>query len=109
MANLININDAFTATTAVDLNTNHDIFEYLDNKSYTLDGISGRFQHCARTLIGGHIAHTLHHEPDAIGKLSEEYMTIKRELKDDWSTDITQDIEHYCSIAIELGFDADSE
>jgi len=86
------------------------VFQFLDAKPYTLNGISGHFKHEVRVARYPYRRREerLTFQPDATGQQSEEYRATRRELKDDWSTDLTDAIDTYCDIAIELGFN-DSE
>jgi hypothetical protein len=89
----------------------HAIFEFLNGKRYTLDGISGHFKYRTYEAIypSRRTVHKLSHEADARGRRSERYQETKRKLQDDWSTDLTDSIERYCDIAHKLGFESSPE
>jgi hypothetical protein len=82
------------------------VFCFLDGRTYTLHGISGVFKHevrqvrypCART------EERLTFHPDEEGQGTKQYRIVRRELGDNWSTDLTDAIETYCDIATELGY-----
>ena len=82
------------------------VFEFLDGRSYTLNEISGQFRHETRRAIYPYprTIEKLTFQPDEKGQATEEYRQTRRELKDDWTTDLTDAIDTYCDIAIELGF-----
>jgi hypothetical protein len=82
-----------------------ELFAFLHGKSYVLDGIRGVFHYetCKARVPYERIVHKLSHEPDASGRRTKQYREIKRQLGDDWSTDLT-DGERLCDIAVELGY-----
>jgi hypothetical protein len=82
------------------------IFEYLHGRPYTLDGISGQFEYRSHQAIYPYprMVARLWHTPDAAGRDTEEYRKLRRQLGDDWSTDLTDSIERFCAIALELGY-----
>lgn len=86
----------------------NEIFEFLHNKLYTLDGISGVFKYTTYKAIYPyeHMVHKLHHEADKEGMQTKKYRETKQKLGDDWSTDLTDSIEKYCDIALELGYES---
>ncbi len=67
------------------------LFRALDGRRYTLDGISGVLSY--ETFIAvypyKHVDHSFHHTADATGRRSEEYLKVRKILRDDWSTDLT--------------------
>jgi hypothetical protein len=67
------------------------LFRALDGRHYTLDGISGVLSY--ETFIAvypyKHVDHSFHHTADAKGRRSEEYLKVRKILRDDWSTDLT--------------------
>ena len=67
------------------------LFRALDGRHYTLDGIGGVLSY--ETFVASypypHVDHSFHHRPDAKGRRSEEYLKVRRMLRDDWSTDLT--------------------
>ena len=91
--------------------TPNPVFEFLDGKSYTLNGISGVFAHETHRAIFPypHTVERLNHEPDEEGRCSEAYRETRSELGDDWSTDLTNAIETYCEIALKMGYTFISE
>ncbi len=95
---------ARTTTATAKPHRDNDVFAFLDGKTYALDGISGTFRHSAQMDGWGIVRERLDHEPDAEGRSTEAYRQVKRRLKDDWSTDLTDAIERYCAIALELGY-----
>lgn len=79
--------------------------EFLDGRRYKLDGIAGTFR--ATSFEAGypyrHTVYSISHVPSAAGKKTEAYLKIRRELHDDWSTDLT-DSDRLFEIAVKLGF-----
>jgi hypothetical protein len=67
----------------------------------TLDGVSGTIKVSYPYRQYPREAH-VSHEPDARGKRSEAYLETKRELRDDWSTDLTHS-ERLVDIMTKLG------
>jgi hypothetical protein len=67
------------------------LFRALDGRHYTLDGISGvlSYETSVASFPYAHVDHSFHHRPDAKGRRSEEYLKVRRILRDDWSTDLT--------------------
>ena len=84
----------------------NDVFEFLDGKPYILEGISGYLKYDSYRAIYPyeHTVEKLSHIPDSEGKKSLYYQSIRVYLGDDWDTDLTNDIEAYCNIALELGY-----
>lgn len=81
--------------------TVNSIFEFLNGKEYTLNGIHGYFKH--DVWVGRQrTTEYLRHIPSKRGMATEIYKQEKRKLGDDWSTDLTNGLR-YCDIAIELG------
>jgi hypothetical protein len=80
------------------------VFEFLNGKTYKLDGVSGKFEHKAYTDRLGLLRQELYHNPDKRGQRTRYYEEKRRLLGDDWSTCLTQNIDGYCDIAIELGY-----
>ena len=79
----------------------NEIFEFLDGREYTLDGVHGHFRY--RVLGRLTTKHELAHIPSDQGRESEAYLEVKRKLGDDWTTDLSNSLRH-CEIAIELGY-----
>lgn len=84
--------------------------EFLENREYKLDGIDGYFEFVSRI---GYYPYThrviqIHHQANLTGQQSEAYRAIKRQLGDDWSTDMTANLERLVAILCELGFDRDT-
>lgn len=84
----------------------NEVFAFLDGRSYTRNGISGHFKHDISYAIYPYLhgRERLLFYPDAHGRQTVEYQETKKFLGDDWVSDITDDIEHYCEIAMKLGF-----
>lgn len=74
-----------------------EALDAIDGKEYTLDGVHGRFK------VDRSRAHDTRvtHEPSARGRRSEAYLETKRELRDDWSSDLTN-TERLADIASEF-------
>lgn len=83
------------------------LFDAMDELTYTLDGVHGTFRHVLHRHLSGYIESRLTHVPSAAGKRSKAYQTVKAKLRDDWESDLTQDIDGYCAIALALGIDVD--
>ncbi|NIU85253.1 MAG: hypothetical protein GWN31_15770, partial [Candidatus Thorarchaeota archaeon] len=81
----------------------NEVFEFLDGKKYTLDGIEGKFSYELLVGLDCWVYDRLYHEPTEKGKQSKEYREKRRQYRDDWVTDLTDSIEEYCDIAYELG------
>lgn len=82
------------------------LFEWLNGKSYKLDGMSGKFEHQHHySPYYGRVCEELYFNIDAKGRKTEQYQKTRRELGDDWSRCLTQDIETYCEIARSLGYE----
>lgn len=60
------------------------VLEALDGQHVELDGVSGTIR-----LEGRSPYQRVVHHADARGRQSAEYRRVKRELHDDWSTDLT--------------------
>lgn len=82
------------------------LFEALDGRHYTLDGISGVIKHetISARYPYAHVDHTLSHRADAKGMRSPKYIELRRKLHDDWSTDLTNS-DRLVDIAKRLGVD----
>jgi hypothetical protein len=81
-----------------------DVFEFLHGKNYTLNGLDGVFKLDSFRTKNNGTRHSFSHEKSEAAKQTEQYLKTKDELGDDWSTDMTLDIERTCNIATELGF-----
>lgn len=81
-----------------------ELFEALDGRSYTLDGISGTLVFTTYRAIYPYdrTVEKLEHRPDRRGKATPEYQRLKDQLHDDWMTDLT-DSHALVAIAQELG------
>lgn len=79
------------------------VFEFLHGKPYKLDGMSGVLQHTHCIDCHGILRQELYFNIDARGRRTKYYQDRRRELGDDWSRCLTQDIDTYCRIARELG------
>jgi hypothetical protein len=87
----------------------NNVFAFLDEKSYTLDRISGTFRHVL--FIATHPCISLYeqllHIPDKQGQQSAMYQMLRRELNDDHMADLTLSIDIYAPIALSLGYSED--
>ena len=81
------------------------IFEFLNGREYVLNGVHGTFRHEITHAIYpyAHTREALSHVPSKRGMRTNAYREIKRQLRDDWTTDLTDSLERYCTIAAELG------
>ena len=72
-------------------------FEYLNGKTVVRDGRTGTLVHSHWTARYPYVhdVHKLSWEPSEEAKRTESYQCIKRQLKDDWSTDLT-DSDVWC-------------
>lgn len=83
----------------------NEIFDFLHGKEYILHGIHGIFEYKATfSRYLNRWEHSLYHNPSEIGQQTEEYRKTRRKLGDDWTTDLTNNIESYCAIATKLGY-----
>ena len=84
-----------------------DVWDFLDGRAYTLDGVHGKFEVSKREALYPyhHTAYSLYHRPSTKGKKSATYRKIKRDLGDDWDSDLSDQIEKFCDIARKLGFE----
>lgn len=82
------------------------IFAFLDNVGYKLDGVEGFFKHEIREVRypSPRTVETLTHRPSKAGKKSAAYEAVRNVLGDDYVSDLTDCIERYVSIAIDLGY-----
>lgn len=73
-------------------------YAYVDGQSYTLDGISGTLtvERDARGIT------RLLHTADAKGRGTDTYRERRRQLGDDYSSELPGDL--YGNIAVKLGF-----
>ena len=87
------------------------MFEWLNNRKCTHKGIRGTLKHTVSHAIYPypHTVERLTHEPTPAGKRTQTYIDTKRELGDDWVTDLTTSIETYCAIAHRLGYTEESD
>ena len=87
-----------------------DFWDFLDDRTYTLDGVHGKFKISSNRAIYPypHVSFSLYHEPSAKGKRSKAYKDEKRMLGDDWSTDLS-DSERATDIALKLGIENDPD
>lgn len=91
-------------------NFTNRLYAALDGKIVRLDGIRGKLQDrtVRKNMIGGGevVYRSLLHTADTVGKRHTEYAKCKRELKDDWSTELAES-ERLVDLAIEwLGLEA---
>ena len=90
--------------------TKDEIFEFLDGKEWTMDGVHGTLVYVHRQIpetavfYGGWWEHTLEHRASEEGKRSEAYQKTRRSLRDDYTTDLTDAFDTYINIAVELGY-----
>lgn len=85
--------------------TKQELFGFLDGREYVLDGVHGRFAY-EPGRPGRPWEDRLWHRPSARGRRSTAYLTIRRQLRDHWDSDLTEALERWCAIAHELGFAA---
>lgn len=85
------------------------LFEALDGRHCTLDGISGVLRHetISARYPYAHVDHALSHRADAKGMRSPKYIELRSQLRDDWSTDLTNS-DRLIDIAMRLGVDVDA-
>ena len=83
-----------------------DIAEFLDGKTLVRRGIRGKFKlEIYRAIYPYEHTYTqLWHIPDEQGRQTEEYREIKRQLGDDWQTDLTNEFDAQIEAAAELGY-----
>lgn len=81
-----------------------EILDALNGQTYTLDGVHGtiKVERNPSGLHGGLPILKVTHEPSARGKRSEAYLRVKRQLHDDYDTDLTWS-ERLPQIATEKG------
>jgi hypothetical protein len=89
------------------ITTKEELFQALHGRKYTHRGVQGIFKHEHYTDRFGLPVHRLYHEPTTTGKKSKVYRESKRQLDDDWLTDLTDDIDEQIHIAIKLGLPID--
>lgn len=83
----------------------NDVFQFLDGKYYTLDGIEGQFCHSywySPALYEWF--EWLYHIPTINSRKTPAYQSLRNQLGDNWDTNLTNNIERYCAIAVELGY-----
>lgn len=83
--------------TEIRVTTYAQALEAMNEKTYTLDGIHGTIKvetWSGRTKVS--------HEPSKKGQKTNAYNDIRRQLGDDWSTDLTYS-ERFGEIAYGLG------
>jgi hypothetical protein len=67
-----------------------EALDVLDGKHLVLDGVDGTLRvNRRRDQYGAVLTGVLMHVPSAKGKKSAKYLEIKRQLHDDWDTDLT--------------------
>lgn len=76
------------------------IYRFLNGKVYNLDGVQGIFYYRPIESFG---RDTIEHQPTPVGKQSAHYAEVKRQLRDDWSSDLTHS-ERVADIAVALGY-----
>ena len=84
------------------------IGEKIDGQTYNLDGISGtlRYTESVAKYPYKHTVQRLDHVPDSTGKRTAAYQERKRQLGDDWISDLTQS-DRLVEIATALGITLD--
>jgi hypothetical protein len=84
------------------------LYEALDGKTVTHQGISGVIR-CRPIQRAWGVEHRLDHIPDAKGRRTEAYRSLKRQLGDDWSSDLSSndDFGVILDIARRKGIDVD--
>lgn len=86
------------------------VFEFLNGRYYALNAIEGQFNHSYwYSRAFKQYFEYLYHTPTANGKQSPAYQSTAAELEDDWDTNLTDNIERYCAIALELGYEYSAE
>jgi hypothetical protein len=82
-----------------------EVGAFLNGRRYVMDGIAGviRFKSYKAIYPYDRVVHSVWHEAAGEGKDSPRYQETKRELGDDWVTDLT-DSDRLFEIAAELGF-----
>lgn len=82
------------------------LFAFLDGRKHTLGGVAGTLVHETQECRYPypHKRERLIHRPSPAGCRTVAYARTRQALGDDWVTDLTDDIERYCSIASKLGF-----
>lgn len=73
--------------------------EAIDGREITLDGIHGTVKVDRSRRFDTRVMHI----KSAKGRRSEAYQETRRRLRDDWDSDLTQDVEACCAIAQALG------
>lgn len=74
-----------------------DALNFINGKAYKLDGVAGKIK------VSGERPYTkVEHIPSKAGMRTEAYQWLRRELKDDYVTDLTWS-ERLVDIMIELG------
>lgn len=81
-----------------------DMLDEMNGRAYTLDGIHGtiKVERTPSALHGGLPILKVTHEPSKRGQKSDAYAKTRRQLGDDWNTDLTWS-ERLADIAVTLG------
>jgi len=82
----------------------NNVFEFLNGRFVTIDGVAGRLRHEVFVDWLGLTVERLMHDATPAGRRSNSYREIRRRLGDDYSTDLTQNLERYCALTARLGF-----
>lgn len=84
----------------------NQVWGFLDGMHYVLDGVPGMLVHNIRVVRypRAEVYESLCHIPSEEGMETEAYQKVKGDLGDDYETDLSNSIERYCAIALELGY-----
>ena len=77
----------------------NEVFAFLHARCYVLDGVHGRFRH-----TGEWPYERLMHEASDLGKTTPRYREVRARLKDEWTADLSGDLERCSDIALRLGY-----
>lgn len=81
-----------------------EALEWCNGQTVTHEGISGRIE-----LRGERPYQKVYHNPDAEGKRTRAYADMREQLRDDWSTDLTDSdllCEHMATLGVDVALDA---
>lgn len=80
-----------------------EALEWCNGQAVVHEGISGRIE-----LKGERPYQKVYHVPDAKGKRTKAYTDMREQLRDDWSTDLTESdalCEHMAALGVDAAFD----
>lgn len=89
--------------TLIDFSKLNEVNRFLDGKTAVVEGVEGTFELEVWIDRFGLQCQQLNHIPTDAGRESEAYQQIRRELGDDWSSDMTWS-PLAVEIAVDLGF-----